>query len=242
MKNYAQSLLKEFTNVLGDVVVYNVVDPKSKFYQVRKKIQTGAVKAIKNLIEQCQQKDGLDSSFCYDSIVVAGHSLGTQVAYDAINQINLLVNQGKIKHYNKEGLCDMPGVSRKISDHLNGFITFGSPLDKIVFFLRENVPNQQYVRSQLLSQFHGFKIRDLNLTSMNNKQYLVIKSRLERFLEDIPWRNYFDNHDYVSGGLDYFQKVTNIDCQFKASRFGFTHSDYWTCELFYKDIIKNFLK
>jgi hypothetical protein len=32
-----------------------------------------------------------------------------------------------------------------------------------------------------------------------------------------------------------------VDCQFKAGMFGFTHSDYWSCDAFYKDIFIHFL-
>jgi hypothetical protein len=252
VKKYSQSYIRKFTNVIGDVVVYNVVDLKTKFYDVRKKIQEGAIKALTFILERTKESKDKDSpdpqatekKLYYDSVVVAGHSLGSQVSYDAINLLNLLINQGKVKHYDEKGKCTLNHRKGKsISDQLTGFITFGSPLDKIIFFLRENVPDGEYIRQQVLSQYHGFKIRNLDFMNNNksNKAYVPIEGSLKRHLDNIKWRNYFDNTDYVSGGLDYFDDVINIDCQFKTSKFGFTHSDYWTCDEFYKDLFINFL-
>ena len=249
MKSYSEGIIKKFTNVVGDVVVYNVVDPKSKFYDTRRKILDGAVKALQFLIERLKVESPSvppnDQTQYYPSVIVAGHSLGSQVAYDAINRLNLLINQQKIKNYDADGNCLLQSRNgKKIKDQLTGFITFGSPLDKIIFFLRENVPDNEYVRQQFLAHFHGFKQRDLNFTnnSNTNKDFVQINHSLTRHLEKITWRNYFDNTDYVSGGLDYYEHLTNIDCQFKAGKFGFTHSYYWESDNFYKDVIMHFLK
>jgi hypothetical protein len=94
------------------------------------------------------------------------------------------------------------------------------------------------LRQQLLDAFHGFKQRKWDYSQ--SPDFLLLNPCLKRFLEDVNWRNYFDNHDYVSGGLDYYQKLTNINCQFPKKLF--THSDYWECGNFYKDIINKYLK
>jgi hypothetical protein len=237
LKSYADNAIQGLTNVIGDVVVYNVSDPKSKFYTIKKRIQEGAIRSLKFIVE----RDKGDQPF-YPSIFVAGHSLGSQVAYDAINRINLLINQNQIKGYSKEGINDK--TKRHISTQLKGFITFGCPLDKIIFFLRENVPDDQYIRQQFLDHFNGFKQRDVNFSNnpSNNQNYIKANSGLNRHLENMQWRNYYDGRDYVSGGLDYYRGLTNIDCQFKSGTLGFTHSYYWDCEAFYQDIIIHFLK
>lgn len=237
LKSYADNAIQGLTNVIGDVVVYNVSDPKSKFYTVKKRIQEGAIRALKFIVE----RDKEDEPF-YPSVLVAGHSLGSQVAYDAINRINLLINQSQINGYTKEGINVK--TQKPISEQLKGFITFGCPLDKIIFFLRENVPDDQYIRQQFLDHFNGFKQRDVNFSNNNitNRNYIKANSGLKRHLETMPWRNYYDGHDYVSGGLDYYQGLTNIDCQFESGTFGFTHSNYWDCEEFYQDVIIHFLK
>jgi hypothetical protein len=241
---YSKTLVSKFTNVVGDVVVYNVIDPKHRFYETRKTILDGAVKSLRYLIEKVDEKQskGDDKKLYYESVIVGGHSLGSQVSYDAINRFNLLMNQAKVAHYDNEGKCTLPyRKGRKIESQLRGFFTFGSPLDKIVFFLRENVSDKQYVRQQLISHFHGFKQREYNFPKkiLNSNQYTEIENELKRFLDDIQWRNYFDNDDYVSGGLDYYEKLTNIDCKFGKGLF--THSNYWDSKKFYDDIIYHFL-
>jgi hypothetical protein len=239
-----RSSIHQLTNVIGDIAVYNVIDPKSKFYCTRKQISDGASGALKFLIERAsptEESNGpLKSTDYYEKIVVAGHSLGSQIAYDSINNLNLLVNQGMIENYDSHGLSKRK-PRQKISDQLCGFVTFGSPLDKIVFFIRENVGDAQYLKQQILEHYHGFKQNPM-LNSEQNGENLSSTCRLTRLLDSVQWRNYYDDHDYVSGGLDYFSGLTNVNCGFKAKWYGFTHSNYWENRHFYRDIINHFCK
>jgi len=241
---YADSLLHDLCNVISEVAIYNVFDPKSKFYDTRRQIADGAVKAITYLIERPTDDAAANKQqLYYPSVIIAGHSLGSQVTYDAINKINLLINMGKISTYDTDGNCTLKHKTN-IAAQIKGFVTFGCPLDKIVFFLRENVPDNEYLRQQFLDNYHEFKQRDIDISTESGRygKNLVASCGLKRMLENVPWRNYFDGKDYVSGGLDYYKGLTNIDCHFKAGRFGFTHSYYWEYDNFYKDIINNFLQ
>jgi len=268
----ADSLLRSFidtqvhmlTNLIGDIAVYNVVDPKSKFYCVRRNVLDGAVDALRYLIEaeESSPQQGV-KQLAYPAVVVAGHSLGSQVAYDAINRINLLVNQGDIRHYDSDGRYKPDNMKeqgiRRISDQFARFVTFGSPLDKIAFFLREFVEDKDYLRQQLLTAYHGFKQRDWTMRELHQAQVRKTKAKrqgtgsngeisnefvplaptLKRLLDDVEWRNYFDGKDPVSGGLDYYKDVVNVDCAFAHNgRKGFSHSYYWDFEHFYADIIR----
>ena len=238
LQSFVKRSLNKFVNVLGDISVYNVVDPKSKMYSVRRQIMDGAVKSIKFLIEKTS-----NGKRAYPSVLVAGHSLGTQISFDAINKLNMLLNQGLIDGYDNEGRCTRDGSDvgiSKISDQLKGYITFGSPLDKIVFFLREKTPPEQILRQQLLEAYHCFKQLKWSANKIE-AEYLQLEMCLKRYLDDIPWRNYYDDKDYVSGRLDYYGALVNINCHFNAkSVFSFTHSDYWNECLMYRDIIINF--
>jgi hypothetical protein len=231
----------QFTQLIGDIVVYNVTDPKSKFFAVRNEVLGGAVKALRYLIESRTDNNRLS----YPNIVVAGHSLGSLVAYDAINRINLLVNKNVIQGYDPDGkLCGGNGQDC-IADQLSGFITFGSPLDKIAFFLREFVPDEQFLRQQLLDHYHGFKQQQWSIIKQDDPDFAALDTGLRLLLENVPWKNYFDNKDYVSGSLDYYKGLTNVDCFYeKESKqwFSFTHGNYWTDPRFYNDVIHSFLK
>jgi pimeloyl-ACP methyl ester carboxylesterase len=248
LQNYFQSFYKDaesnLSNVVGDIVVYNVSDPKSKYYCVRRQILDGAVSALTYLIEKTDIAEQT-TSLSYPSVIMAGHSLGSQVSFDAINKLNLLVNKGLIRNYDDTGACMLNGhPGRKISSQLKGYITFGSPLDKIAFFLREMVADEKYIRQQLLDNYHGFKQKDWSQEShiLHSKlPYEYLQNPLNRLFDDIPWRNYYDKRDYVSGSLDYYDKLTNIDCGFESNWRGFTHSYYWSCPGFYRDIIQQYL-
>jgi hypothetical protein len=236
LQNFLNGKMHDLLNVIGEVSIYNVFDPKSKFYDTRRKILDNAVNAVKFLIEIKDKNECL----CYPSLIIAGHSLGSEIAYDAINRINLLSNNNKLENYDNLGRCTLIKHSGKtLADQLNGFITFGSPLDKTAFFLRENVPNSEFVRQQFLDHYHGFKSG--SLFKKIQKFPIKINTDLICLLESVKWRNYYDHKDYVSGCLDYYTGLTNIDCQFEAGLFGFTHGYYWETPNFYKDIITNFL-
>lgn len=274
LQSYMDGKMHDLVNVISEVAIYNVFDPKSKFYETRREILDGAVKAVTYLIErpadnafdlkgvidkargekigepdvkvkaiEKKLSDLLDKQeLYYPSVVIAGHSLGTQVSYDAINKLDFLVNTGQVNNYDTEGICKFKNKTA-ISEQLRGYVTFGSPLDKVVFFLRETVPNNEFLRQQFLDNYHEFKQKNFNSSNnpQTDKNYLKASCALKRLLDDVKWRNYFDAKDYVSGSLDYYTGLTNINCQFEAGKFGFTHSYYWDCEPFYKDIISNFL-
>ncbi|MBL0745854.1 hypothetical protein [Chryseolinea lacunae] len=236
----------KLANVLGDICIYNVIDPKSKFYEIRRKILDGAVDSIKFLIEkrlESEQYKGLENKRIpreYESVIIAGHSLGSQVSYDAINKINLLVNQEMIDGYDAKGNCNNLAKTesiKKISDQLRGFVTFGSPLDKIVFFLREKTPPEQIFRQQLIEAYHCFKQQ--RWSTITIPPNLTLSMCIVRYLDDIGWRNYYDKKDYVSGRLDYYKNVANVQCDFPGvNLFSFTHSNYWEEKLMYRDLIK----
>lgn len=248
MEAHVKTWMHNLTNVICDISIYNVIDPKSKFYCIKKQIEAGAVSALRFLIEKQTVVEGKDAGKLtenyYPKVIVAGHSLGSQIAYDAINKLNLLINQGEIRNYDSTGRLKID-TARKVADQLSGFITFGSPLDKIIFFLRENVSDKQYIKQQMLNHYHGFKMRDLDpfkrRESTAKADYVETTCKLERFLEEVKWRNYYDGRDYVSGGLDYYTHLTNVDCRFKSGRLGFTHSNYWNHSHFYRDIINEYL-
>jgi hypothetical protein len=233
--------LDKISNVLNDISIYNTTDAKSKFFKIRNCILDGAVDALRFLLEARPTEGTNKLTFQYSRVLLAGHSLGSQVAFDAINRINHLVNQGEIKGYDKKGKCTIVSESAQIgiSERLIGLVTFGSPLDKVAFFFREQVPDSEYLRSQIINNFHGFKQRNwTDLHQIENK--LRVKPCEERLFENISWRNYWDARDYVSGSLDYYEGVVNIKCEFPSKWHSFTHSRYWSYRNMYAEIIEKF--
>ena len=245
VQSLTKSVLHQIANIIGDVVVYNVVDPKSKYYAIHRKVQDGAVNALKFLIEkQGEDCNTGEANAEYPRIILAGHSLGSQIAYDAVNKLLFLVAQDSLECYtsNAKAKNRFNLIDKSLSDQLRGFITFGSPLDKLAFFVRENIPDCNFVRKQILNDFHCFKNRSMDLEENRPVDWFEVRGISIPSLNDIQWRNYYDDHDDVSGGLDYYSDVVNVNCKFNCNSWPrFTHSYYWSNKEFYMDVVKNYL-
>ena len=247
-----KSAINILTSVAGDVAAYNTLDPKYHLYTVRKKILGGAVAALRYLLEPGNDGPYQKSDWPYGKVLLAGHSLGGQVAFDAINRFDHLLAQGEIRGTDSNGFLILNGKPsrQKISDRFAGLVTFGCPLDKVAFFFRERCGKERYLQQQILENFHCFKQRDWSLAQ--DDPPFTVQSTLARLLEDMPWRNYFDPNDPISGGLDFYHELTNINCHFEEGNkqklpgflryiWPFTHSRYWKCREMYGDIINQLL-
>lgn len=226
-------------NILGDISIYNEVNPRSELYNIRKEILNGAVKAIRFLLEP---EDEEMEKLRYQRVVVTGHSLGSQISFDAINRLTHQVHLGELDGYdhqgyriNKKGEKKLfNGQALHISQILDRYYTFGSPLDKIAFFLREQCDDSEYIRVQMLQNFHCFKQRTWDSEAT---KHLKIDTTILRLFDSIQWKNYYHNRDYVSGSLDYYHSLTNVQCNFSNKWYKFTHSNYWYSNEFFGDLL-----
>ncbi len=101
----------------GDVAAYVSSYDLNKFTQVREEIQRRSAKVFSAVYSA---KDG--NVFVYDKVVVMGHSLGSVVAYDALNA-EIFAD-------------DLDSESNHIPSRTQAFISFGSPLDKTAFLFK----------------------------------------------------------------------------------------------------------
>lgn len=254
VKSLQKSSLHALSNIVGDVVAYNSPDPKNRLFEVRRSIQQKAYAAIKYLVEPMEGTDKEETVYQYDKVIIASHSLGTQVAFDALNILNQKISLNEVKGVDQDGYINDADVPRrKISDLLSGFITFGSHLDKAAFFFREQTEKNAYLKEQIRSDFYCFKQKQWNFD--DNRKF-TLHSSLKHYLDDITWRNYYDANDPVSGHLDYYHNVTNLNCDFTGKSghhydniakscidrlYPFTHSYYWSDKRMYGDIIVHYL-
>lgn len=219
-------------NLLGDVVVYNTSDEKNAHYAARQKILNGAVSALTWLLEP------RTNGWAYRHVMLVGHSLGSQVGFDALNRINFLLQQGALDGFRPDGTPDparpAPGFGH-VDELLSLYVTFGSPLDKIAFFLRDRAERHESVRAWMLSNFHGFKQRRWDPAEAPVDVELACG--FPRLLDQVRWVNYHDAKDWVSGSLDFYHPLTNIACGFpRGGLIPFTHGDYWTSRAFHADL------
>jgi hypothetical protein len=231
LTSFFSSTKKRMVNTVGEIVAYTAADRHSRFFQLRQDILGGAVEAFLYLLGS---EDGKRPR--YDRVLLAGHSLGTQVAFDAVNRVVHRLDEGTFEGWDNEGNSTLvPGLT--ITQVFAGLITFGSPLDKIAFFLRGQVPAEAYIRRQMAANYHSFKQRDWNV---GWTPPTTVRPPFPHRLDTVPWRNYFDRRDYVSGSLDYYFGLTNIDARLPKKFF--THNDYWAHVPMYIDLAQHFLK
>ncbi|MCU0444210.1 MAG: hypothetical protein MUE85_04775 [Microscillaceae bacterium] len=215
---------------IGDVTVYTTIDDKSEHYNIRQKILNGAVEHIISLLEDDD----------YEQVIIAGHSLGSVIAYNAISRISLLIN-----------LPQNAKLRELATQKLKGLITFGSPLDKIYFFFREMSAEQDYVRRQIVAHSYSFKAseaykEDIQDLMAQNPNALMLNSEVDaKILDDIVWLNFHHQNDPVSGHLDFYEGLENIECIFENqpdNRWGFhAHLGYWLHDEMYVALLNKIL-
>lgn len=129
----------------------------------------------------------------YDGIKIYSHSLGSVIAYDALGRINREMNID-------------PGL-RDYAAKISTLITFGSPLDKIAFFFDEKLnSDEQRIRYNIITQLHGLRRKYIDDS--------VISNGLVSYFDHIKWTNYWAKSDPISGHLDVYSNVENIELDF----------------------------
>ncbi|HMA76252.1 MAG TPA: hypothetical protein VKO43_02975 [Candidatus Krumholzibacteriaceae bacterium] len=241
-------------DTVGDIAIYNSVDPKSSFYRIRKEILKGAVDILRYLLglEVDNERSGTNEEepgVNYGRVIIAGHSLGSQIAFDAVNHLTRMISCGDIEgfdqngnHLNSKG--DAAGIFAgganltNISEKLCGLVTFGSPLDKIAFFLRQQTEDDQYLRRQMIKNRDSFKQKEsVDISNVHHR----LATPYKRIFEDIRWYNYHDAADPISGRLDYYSGVKNIRRSYEKGSKLSTHGAYWTDREMFEEIITDFI-
>ncbi|MBD2203023.1 hypothetical protein H6G33_03785 [Calothrix sp. FACHB-1219] len=206
-------------NFVGDVAIYTKTDPKSPYQKIRQQVITECLTLLQQIIKDPQAK--------YDQVIIVGHSLGSCIAYDTLNQLCI-----------ESTLAGDLGKSMDI-DKLKGLVTFGSPLDKIAFFFRNVAQEQQYIRRRIIEHLNSFRIKP-ELVTKSTSNYLG-KNPVVCQLEHISWINYYHLEDPISGHLDYYENLINEEMTYKTSWGASGHLGYWTDMKFYKSIAEYFL-
>jgi pimeloyl-ACP methyl ester carboxylesterase len=207
---------KLVTDYIGDVVVYTTTDRKSRFYGIRDAILKAAQAKLRALL----QAD-------YERVIVVGHSLGTVVGYDVLNRLDLISN-----------FPEHEALKTDLSK-LKAFFTFGSPLDKVYFFLREQAEHSEYIRRQLLNNLRLFRKRPSLIKETNP---VDTDPRFTSVLSELPWLNFYHDNDDISGHLDFYENVQNIAvgrfAHAEDNKWYRAHSGYWTHEPLYHKLLE----
>ncbi len=205
------------TAYVADVAVYTDMDAKSKNYAARNAILAGSTAALRLLLA-CGE---------YDRVIVAGHSLGSVIAYDSINELIEQVNAAPGPPWDTPN----PDLSAAQLQRLKGLVTFGSPLDKVFYFFRERVKRDQSVRAQILAMLHSFRRVGAG-RNYGKFRFNYSFKQLDNCPDPIVWLNAWAFMDPVSSELKFYRP--DHQRQFHYAVPVLAHLSYWADQCFYE--------
>jgi hypothetical protein len=120
-----------FRQYMGDVAIYVTPHTLDRFWETRQTIKEWTAR-VGDAIYGAVDEQGWP---LYDQIVVVGHSLGSVVAYDMLNQL-----------LERDAIA---GNVARVTERTPLFLTFGSPLDKIAYVFGTQRANARNVDQAL---------------------------------------------------------------------------------------------
>lgn len=185
---------KFFVDYVGDVAIYTTTDWKATHFAVRDQILREAEANIWDLLDR------------YERVILVGHSLGSVIAYDVLSRVALRMSVD-------------PGKER-LAGRIGGLVTFGSPLDKIAFFFRLHTPKSQIIRRQIQAHRFGFRARyfeaDKVLQELSKEERITAGASAPEWLQRMPWLNFWNPDDPISGHLDYYELGPGMNVEMDA--------------------------
>ncbi|MBI4574173.1 MAG: hypothetical protein HY713_12940 [candidate division NC10 bacterium] len=226
-------LRRVLVDYVGDIAVYVTADEKAEHYKARSQILKESTEALRRLLASDEN---------YDRVIVAGHSLGSVIAYDTINRL-------LDEHWSlRSAPGPVPALTRDQIAKLQGLVTFGSPLDKIYYFFRRQVDEDQAIRAQILSFLYGFR-RGRSFRKYGN--YTLTfgppgtpegdASSHPSLGDQFRWLNVWARMDPVSGFLDHYVLVPQDQLSRPYLLWGTAHLAYWRDPVFYRFVAERLL-
>lgn len=214
---------------VGDVAVYVNANELAKNFAAHSQILDECTTTLTCILKEgCGA--GADSA-TFDQVFVAGHSLGSVIAYDTINA---LLNRARTES------TDPNQIRAADLGRLRGLATFGSPLNKTYYFFREQNDPRQALRGQTLDLLHGFRLlpnlqesaKEWRFEPVTDTGWVLADWQLSH---NFRWINAYSIEDPVSGRLLFYdlgdqnnQQGFNLYMPFIA------HLSYWQDSNFYK--------
>ena len=207
--------------------MYVNADAKAKNFAARRAILGGATSAINRILK--------DEERAYEQVLVAGHSLGSVIAYDSLNELMNRCQASAIRDQAIYATADQivknqperGGIHRGDLARITGLVTFGSPLDKVHYFFRENVPDNESIRTQIISLLHSFRTRPSN----NDYGIYRLQPYVANQLNNVKWLNAWSKQDPVSGMLHFYTNITRQHFDYLIPIYA--HLSYWEDLRFY---------
>ena len=233
-------------NYIGDLAVYTNSSELAANFAARAQILDECTGTLSQIVRQRVDEENVESKYVYDRVLVVGHSLGSVIAYDTINELLNRCRAGRPNHPDDVQPDDL--------DKLRGMVTFGCPLNKIFYFFREKMPAAQVVRRQILDLLHGFRLVDTicsyppggngpggPMQRNNSPRWAQAEGLLAN---GFRWINAWAPADPVSGKLLFYDLKSDENQMmfwYGPWNFGRAHNMYWKDEDFYNFVRQRLL-
>ena len=222
-KHFVSPILVDY---IGDIVIYTNTDMLSRHFKLRQSILRGNITFTKDIL-----KNGDD-----DRVILVGHSLGSSVAYDTLNNLNLEKNSIANNNNSNDKENFLP------IERIKGLVTFGSPLDKTVLYFQQRIDDGYYVHKKIIEHLHSFRLAKFNkVISKNVNNELVNMASSVRYLENIDWVNYYISEDPIGSYLRFYDDVKNKKLEDPNYKWGLAHTQYWEDKNLYEHFIDVYL-
>ncbi|MBS1791544.1 MAG: hypothetical protein JST85_27795 [Acidobacteria bacterium] len=200
---------------VGDVALYLTSHTLDRFNSLRDKIRKHVFDAAQVIYSH---RTASGEEFEYESVYIMGHSLGSVIAYDALNQ---LLNEDEIAN---------EADRLQVLERTKLLLTFGSPLDKTAYMFSLQRDKTSLEREALVA----------------SSQPLILDPKF-RDPEKFEWINIHSHNDIISGRLDFFdppadsttRKLINpvrnmVDEE--ATTLLSAHVEYWENQLVFRKL------
>ncbi len=196
---------------VGDVAAYVAPYKVSTFEEIRHAIQDRGRRVARFIYSARDPQSGAP---LYDEVLVVGHSLGSVLAYDTLNDsIN--------RDTHESGWTSGSAIDAfHVVERTKLLLTFGSPLDKTAFVFRTQKTEREI---------------DVREALAGAQQPLIVSYEMRR----ARWINLWSPSDWISGAIGYYdspqplpgQAVCNIENP-GSKRPDKAHTEYWSGPLF----------
>jgi hypothetical protein len=206
---------KVLTSAIGCLAVYLGADDLSKNFAARSQILHECTTKLINLLAGHDETGKPNEKWIYDEVLVAGHSLGSVIAYDSLSQLI-------VRDLAKDpSLMGIPLVKVK------GLLTFGCPLNKVVYFFRTRTNLRTNVLSQILYTLHSFRLRT-PLPPEANPEIAVPHPFPKKipFAPNFLWYNAYSPFDVISGRMQFYKADLDVPVERGVTPWT-AHLSYW---------------
>lgn len=251
---FAFVLKRMFVDYLGDVALYTTADQNSAFYATRTAIRTEATRRVRHLLRDKQYASvaiaghSLGSVIGYDAINLLRAEAklppptGVRGAFNTLER--LVAKLGGSDADEAKDLLEQ--LERAVGEpiepseashvtidelaRLKTFITFGSPLNKVLYFFRVKINIYETIRSHIVQEIHGYRQMEALLTRDS-----LIRDLTTEVHDELRWVNVYSPMDPVSGRLVLYSNV--IEHRHWYVLWGKCHMSYWHDPKMYREIL-----